>query len=131
MVDRQGHCWIIDFGLAGLLNGESRIRTDELLNNGPDLTQGAVGTVNYMSPEQVAALDDGDRHAIDHRSDVWGLGATLYELLTLQRAFDGDSFDDTRKRICEGLTPQPRRANAAIPKDLDAICTKCLHKPSA
>ena len=74
MIDRSGHLWITDFGLA-------RLQGDP----GVTMTNDLVGTLRYMSPEQVL----GRPAIVDHRSDVYSLGVTLYELLTLWPAFPG------------------------------------------
>src|SRR5262249_13533844 len=75
MLDGRGHVWVADFGLA-------RIQTDA----GLTLTGDVLGTLRYTSPEQAL----GRREQIDHRTDVYSLGATLYELLTLRPVFAGD-----------------------------------------
>src|SRR5262249_62394178 len=74
MLDGRGHLWVTDFGLARLPN-----------DPGLTLTGDLVGTLRYMSPEQALAK----RVVVDHRTDVYSLGATLYELLTLRPVFDG------------------------------------------
>ncbi len=75
IVDAGGHLWITDFGLASFTN-----------NPGLTMTGDIVGTVRYMSPEQALAK----RVPIDHRTDIYSLGVTLYELLSLTGAFEGD-----------------------------------------
>src|SRR5262249_61476069 len=75
LLDGRGTLWVTDFGLAHLQHAE-----DDLTQSGD-----VVGTLRYMSPEQAT----GQRGADDHRNDVYSLGATLYELLTLQPAFHG------------------------------------------
>src|SRR5262249_15509999 len=74
LVDHRGSLWITDFGLAQFQADASLTQTGDLL-----------GTLRYMSPEQAG----GQRVLIDHRTDVYSLGATLYELLTLRPIFDG------------------------------------------
>src|SRR5438067_2527630 len=74
MVDGHGKVWVTDFGLAQFQASAGLTQTGDLL-----------GTLRYMSPEQAA----GGRVLLDHRTDVYSLGATLYELLTLQPLFDG------------------------------------------
>jgi len=85
IVDTGGQGWLIDFGLAGYANGSGGAPLPR--RPGPEasttLTCGAVGTRGYMAPEQESGT------ATDVRSDVWGLGVTLYELLALERAFPG------------------------------------------
>src|SRR5262245_2513128 len=75
LVDERANLWITDFGLAQIVTGEGLTMTGDL-----------VGTLRYMSPEQALAK----RIQIDHRTDIYSLGATLYELLTLQPAFTGE-----------------------------------------
>src|SRR5262249_32938045 len=85
------------------------------------LTKGIVGTPQYMAPEQFRGLPEA-------RSDVWGLGATLYELLTLRRAFDGESVGGIEHR---GTTKEPQpleKLVGNIPADLKAICHKAMKK---
>ena len=74
MVDAKGHLWVTDFGLA-------RLKSDSGLTVSGDL----LGTLRYMSPEQAS----GKRVVIDGRTDIYSLGVTLYELVTLEPAFDG------------------------------------------
>lgn len=122
MVDESGHCWIVDFGLAGRLLGDPAAET--VPDPGSALTVGAMGTPQYMAPEQ----HDGKT---EFASDVWGLGATLYELLTLRRAFDGP----TREAIAEQVRradPRPVRELApAVPPDLAAVCRTALRSDPA
>jgi|GEM_PF-1743986 len=106
-----GTAYITDFGLA--IKGEHA----EL--------QGRIsGTPPYMSPEQVR----GENHKLDGRSDVFSLGAILYELLTGQRPFDGNTPQDVFREVLE-LNPQkPRMLNPSIPEELERICFKALSK---
>jgi serine/threonine protein kinase len=78
LVDGHGGLWVTDFGLA-------HIQSDARLT----LTGDLVGTLRYMSPEQALAQPTG----VDHRTDIYSLGATLYELVTLERAFDARRLD--------------------------------------
>ena len=87
LIDEKGHLWITDFGLARISGGVDLTQTDE-----------ALGTPRYMSPEQAL----GRRTPLDGRTDVYSLGATLYELLTLATPFPGDDRLDT-------LAPDHRR----------------------
>jgi Protein kinase domain len=112
LLDKAGSVWLTDFGLAR--------RTEETA-----LTAAGVplGTPRYMSPEQVAAAQP-----VDHRSDVYSLGATLYELLTGQPAFDADSVPVLFARIQEAEPVPPRRLRTDCPRDLETILLKCLAK---
>jgi serine/threonine protein kinase/WD40 repeat protein len=115
MVDRSGHCWLIDFGLAGYLE-ESGARSI-----GNDTAQtGPVGTPQYMAPEQF-------KGQADDRSDVWGLGATLYELLTLRPFVSSPSTATARAMGDIPPPPSPKESLRAVPADLSAICLKALH----
>ena len=117
MVDRNGHPRVIDFGLA-----------DEIPLPGAAPPAGATrpcGTPNYMAPEQ------WDGGAPTPALDVWGLGATLYELLTLRQAFPGPAGEPLRRRILTEPPVPPRRLTANVPRDLEAICLKALHKDPA
>src|SRR5262249_6846851 len=78
----------------------------------------------YMSPEQIQAR----RVAIDHRTDIYSLGVTLYELLTLRPAFESDSPQDVMRRIIEEEPKAPRRINAAVPRELETIVLKAMAK---
>jgi WD40 repeat protein/serine/threonine protein kinase len=116
MIDAQGQLWITDFGLA-------RTAADA----GLTMTGDVLGTLRYMSPEQALA-----RHGlVDHRTDIYSLGVTLYELLTGTPAVGGKD----REQILNAITleePQPPRAlDAAIPGDLDTILLKALAKEPA
>src|SRR5262249_57278286 len=79
LLDPQGHLWVTDFGLAQMAGDAGLTATGELL-----------GTLRYASPEQVLAR----RGVVDHRSDIYSLGATLYELLTLRPLFDGQDRNE-------------------------------------
>src|SRR5262249_50390667 len=92
ILDERGHVWITDFGLASFQADSSLTVTGDV-----------VGTLRYMSPEQAL----GQRMAIDHRTDVYSLGATLYELLTLEPAFGGQDRQHLLKQI---VRDEPRSA---------------------
>ena len=112
LVDADGHLWVTDFGLARLQG------TGDLTNSG-DL----LGTLRYMSPEQAA----GGR-ILDARTDVYSLGATLYELLTGRRAFDGNDRQELLRKItCDEPVP-PRKLDPNIPRDLETIVGKAMAK---
>lgn len=102
----SGKVRLIDFGLASA-EGEQRITR----------SGSAFGSLPYMAPEQVR----GDLDGIDARTDVYALGASLYELLTLTLPH-GDGSGTTRERILAGLVEAPARRNARVHPDVDAVC---------
>ena len=113
LLDERGHLWISDFGVA-------RIRGDSDLTASGDM----IGTLRYMSPEQVL----GRRGLVDHRSDIYSLGATLYELLTLAPAHDGEDRAAILKKISFEEPIVPRKRDPMIPLDLEKIVLKALAK---
>jgi serine/threonine protein kinase len=110
---RGGRLSVNDFGLARLLEQPGMTLTGEF-----------VGTPSYMSPEQIAA----GRTPLDHRTDIYSLGATLYELLTLQRPFTGERRDEVLAQILYKDPKPPRKLNRKMPLDLETICLKALEK---
>jgi serine/threonine protein kinase/Flp pilus assembly protein TadD len=113
LVDGTGRLWVTDFGLA-------QVQSDARLTMTGDL----VGTLRYMSPEQALAK----RVVIDHRTDVYSLGATLYELLTLEPPFRGTDRQELLRQIAFEEPRPPRRVNKAIPAELETIVLKALEK---
>ena len=113
LLDANGKLFVTDFGLARIEAGA-----------GVTMTGDVMGTLRYMSPEQVLA----NRVIIDHRTDVYSLGATLYELLTLQPMFGGDGRPELIRQISFEEPTHPRKVNAAIPVDLETIVLKATNK---
>lgn len=113
MLDAEGQMYITDFGLA-------RIEADA----GVTMTGDIVGTLRYMAPEQALA----QRVVIDHRADIYSLGATLYELLTLQPAFPESDRSELLKQIAF-VEPCPlRKLDRRIPVELETIIHKAMSK---
>jgi tetratricopeptide (TPR) repeat protein len=106
--------WVTDFGLA-------HCRQRQV---GLTVTGDVVGTLRYMSPEQALAQPIG----VDHRTDLYSLGATLYELLTLQPAFDGHDRHELLRQIAIEEPKPVRKVNKAVPADLETIVLKAMAK---
>jgi eukaryotic-like serine/threonine-protein kinase len=126
MVDALGHCWIIDFGLAAYLGGpeeEGSMPAEDLdVNREPATRDSRPGTPEYMAPEQWRGT------TLDVRTDIWGLGATLYELITLQRPFTGPSVAALREKVLNAEPAPPKGLARGLPTDLVRICLKALQK---
>ena len=116
LLDHAGTLWVTDFGVASSVANVGLTMTGELL-----------GTIRYMSPEQALAK----RAPIDHRTDVYSLGATLYELFTLEPAFPGDDPHVVIHDIATKEPVLPRRLNPAIPSDLETVLLKAMSKEPA
>jgi len=115
-VDAAGRLWVTDFGLA-------QVQSDSRLTVSGDL----VGTLRYMSPEQALAK----RVVIDHRTDIYSLGATLYELLTLRPAYSGNDRQELLRQIAFEEPTPPRRVNKSIPAELEIVVLKAMEKNPA
>ena len=113
ILDQEGRLRILDFGLARLEGQESLTMSGDFL-----------GTLAYMSPEQAKRR----KIPVDHRTDIYSLGATLYELLTHQQPFRGSDHNDTLSQIIERDPRPPRQLNSRVPQDLETIVLKCLRK---
>ena len=116
LLDQKSEPHLTDFGLARLVESESTVtRTMEVL-----------GTPSYMAPEQAV----GNNAAISSLTDVYGLGAVLYQLLTGQPPFAGGTTYETIKLLLDTEPRSPRLLNPKIDRDLSTICLKCLEKDS-
>src|SRR5437899_11126625 len=114
LLDDKGEPHLTDFGLARLVETESTMtRTLEVL-----------GTPSYMAPEQAA----GNNTQLTSATDVYGLGAVFYQLLTGQPPFAGGTTYETIKLLLDTEPRQPRLLNPKIDRDLSTICLKCLEK---
>ena len=112
LIDAQGQPKLTDFGLAKQMQSGS-----ELTGTGQIL-----GTPSYMSPE----LAHGDAATVGPASDVYGLGALLFALLTGRPPFQGTSTVETIQHVMSAEAPKPRSLNPGVPRDLETICLKCL-----
>lgn len=113
LLDRRGDLWVADFGMADVQG-----------DVGVTVTGDLPGTLRYMSPEQAL----GRRSLVDRRTDVYSLGATLYELLTLHAAVAGADRQEILRRVVEGEPAPIRRKNPTVPVDLATIVTKAIAK---
>jgi len=113
LIDPDGTPKVTDFGLAKIENALSLSRTGDL-----------TGTPYYMSPEQAMSR----RSIIDHRTDVYSLGVTLYEALTLEVPFEGESSQEVLKKILDLEPRDPRKSSARVPRDLAVIALKAMEK---
>ena len=116
MVDGHGQLWVTDFGLAQCQADAGLTQTGDLL-----------GTLRYMSPEQAG----GQRVLLDHRTDIYSLGATLYELLTLRPPFDGSDRQTLLNQILNEDPRPPHVLDRSVPADLETIVLKALAKAPA
>jgi len=116
IVDGNGHLWITDFGLASTRKDTGLTMTGDL-----------VGTLRYMSPEQTR----GKRVPVDHRTDIYSLAVTLYELLTLRPAFPGDDQAAVMQAIALREPARPRALNPVTPAALETILLKAMAKDPA
>jgi TolB-like protein/Flp pilus assembly protein TadD len=114
LLDKNGEPHLTDFGLARLVEAESTVTA----------TLDVLGTPSYMAPEQAS----GEHRKVSKATDVYGLGAVLYQLLTGQPPFAGGTTYETIKLLLDTEPRQPRLLNPKIDRDLSTICLKCLEK---
>jgi WD40 repeat protein len=118
LLDPAGTVWITDFGLAKPAADEGG--TNDNLTETGDI----VGTIRYLAPERLRGIGDA-------RSDIYGLGITLHELLTLQPAFHGTDRLDLIQKVARDELPRPSAIDRRIPRDLDTIVRKACDKEPA
>jgi serine/threonine protein kinase/WD40 repeat protein len=114
LLDETGNVWVTDFGLA------------KATSDGDDLTHTGdiVGTLRYMAPERFSGQGD-------LRSDVYSLGLTLYELLTLRPAFNESDRNRLIKRVLHDEPVRPRKVNVSVPRDLETVVLKAIARDPA
>lgn len=117
LIDADGRPRVTDFGLAKRMDGNS------------DMTYSGqiLGSPGYMAPEQAS----GKNHLVDHATDIYGLGAILYALLTGKPPFSANNMLEAIDQICTVNPVPPRKLNWSVPRALETICLKCLHKTPA
>ena len=113
LLDTNGKVHVSDFGLATM-------QTEANLTASGDI----LGTLRYMSPEQAS----GQPERVDHRTDIYSLGATIYELLTCESVVEANDRKETLRQILDDYPTLPSQINSEIPRDLETIVMKCLSK---
>jgi serine/threonine protein kinase len=113
LLDTRGNTWITDFGLAKTEGADGLTQTGDF-----------VGTLRYMAPERLEGWSD-------RRSDIYGLGATLYELLTLQTLYQGSSRAQLVDQILNEPPAPPKKLDSSVPDDLETIILKAMAKEPA
>lgn len=114
LINKEGVVKILDFGVAKL-KGAKQITREYT----------AVGTIHYMAPEQIKL------EHVDQRTDIWSIGVVLYEILTAELPFKGEKIITIMWSILNNNPPLPGELRLDIPKELDRIILKCIHKKKA
>ncbi|GIW89794.1 MAG: hypothetical protein KatS3mg109_0226 [Pirellulaceae bacterium] len=117
LMDARGEPFITDFGLAKQLSDQSQLT----------LSGTIIGTPSYMPPEQAA----GKLEQVGPASDIYSIGAILYELVTGRPPFRAATPFETIRQVLEVEPVSPRLINPSVPRDLETICLKCLQKEAA
>jgi WD40 repeat protein/serine/threonine protein kinase/tetratricopeptide (TPR) repeat protein len=110
LLDKDGHVWVADFGLAKATSGDDLTHTGDI-----------VGTLRYMAPERFRGEGDA-------RADVYALGLTLYEMLALRPAFDDPDRASLVHKVTQELPPRLRKLNRRVPWDLETIIHKAIER---
>ena len=116
LLDDEGTPKVADFGVAKRLDADA----------GQTHADAVMGTPKYMAPEQAV----GDSKSVGPASDIYALGAILYECLTGRAPFKGTSLRETLEQVRTQEPVRPTELNANVPRDLETICLKCLRKES-
>ncbi len=133
MLGQFGETLVVDWGLAKVVGraadraadgpaGEGTLVLADDGSGGHTQMGSAVGTPAYMSPEQAAGRWD----VIDHTTDVYGLGATLFAVLTGRPPLELGNWPALQQRIQQGDIPRPRQVNADVPRPLEAVCLRAM-----
>jgi serine/threonine protein kinase len=120
-ITNDGRVKLLDFGLAKLTEREPHIGPDDVTHESTHAGE-VFGTAGYMSPEQVLG------RSVDHRTDIFALGAILYEMFTGSRAFQRPSSVQTMTAVLQEDPVDPLTLNAKLPPAAAAIVTRCLEK---
>ncbi len=118
MIEPSGEPVLLDFGLARDTSPGVKDLT---------MSMALVGTPHYLPPERL----DGGKAPPDRRSDIYSLGATLYEAFTLKSPFEGETLEELKENIRKGILPDPRKLNPAVPRDLALVLAKAMDKNPA
>jgi eukaryotic-like serine/threonine-protein kinase len=117
LLSREGEAYVTDFGIAKWIGRDTRLTQDA----------STLGTPHYIAPEQAA----GSSAKLTPAADVYSLGAILYELVAGRPPFVAETALETLRLVTDTAPPSPRIFNAAIPRELELICLKCLEKEPA